>query len=594
MRGILALVAWIAGSGFAGAAPKIAVLEAIGPEGTPIAQAMGWTDAVRAAVLDAAPKDWIVLTRENLEAFLPPGVSLADCEGECEITTGRKVGAEYVVTARLSPIEAGWQITVALHATINGRFVGQGRRTVAPDDLDAGLAAAATLALQAVRAPAPSAAAGDDSIAIVPAEPMQWYGAPVLHVTSPHGATIYAIGKRQGRTPVRIPTGGATRMRIRAEAEGYRARTFEVELGPKGNTLAIELTRTAAELRLKVPLDGYAVAIDAVDAGRQRRYLVPAGRHVVEVTHPCMQPSRFEIDVTPGEVIERTVEPALTCGRLRFESPVDGAWVRWKGRHEKLPFITPPTTSEEVTVELGADGHTGVQRAVSAPLEGITVIAVELDPRWANLEVRAETWDGRPCRGPLSVDGEVVGPLPWSGRVLAGRRRLEAPCGDSTRRPASASLRLDVGARSVLLEEPERGGELLMRTDAGRTGQFLLRGWTHGRRAGRMRLGLGLAAGFLAAEEKTVPLFGLDVAAAVGVTRWLELAIGGTIGGGGEDCADPEEADCGYGYVSAQADLRLHTGRVVTELGWTATSASSRYAIDRDRHGPHISLGLEF
>jgi hypothetical protein len=79
MRAIITL--WILLSA-AWAGPKLVVLEAIGPDRTPAAQLMHWTDTVRGVVRTHAPSDLVVLTRENIEAFLPPGVDLADCEGE--------------------------------------------------------------------------------------------------------------------------------------------------------------------------------------------------------------------------------------------------------------------------------------------------------------------------------------------------------------------------------------------------------------------------------------------------------------------------------------------------------------------------------
>src|SRR5437867_1668737 len=56
------------------------------------------TDRVRAAALQAAP-GLRLMTRENVMVLLKSlGRTLEDCEGECEVETGRKLGADYVVS----------------------------------------------------------------------------------------------------------------------------------------------------------------------------------------------------------------------------------------------------------------------------------------------------------------------------------------------------------------------------------------------------------------------------------------------------------------------------------------------------------------
>lgn len=592
MRLLAALIVWAGCTGVSSAAPKIAVLEASGPADTPRAIAMGWTDAVRDAVVGAAPANWVVLTRDNIEAFLPPGVDLADCDGECEISTGRSIGAEYVVTTRLTGVEQGWRITVAVHATVNGRFVGQHRLVTPMDALEAGLARAA---IEAMRSLAPTPAASGASVVVRQGQPLKWYGAPVLKVTSPHGAIIHAFGRKQGRTPVRIPLRGARRVRLRAEAAGYRPRIFEVELGPRSNQIEVQLERVAANLHLEVPLAGVRVAVDGKGLVHRKTLLISAGHHVVEVTHPCLKTQRFVIDAAPGDEIRRTVAPEFTCGRLRFEASADNATIRWRGRMRRLPFVTQPLPAQAHTVLVTATGHRAAKQTVHVPPQGERLIRFELVPIWSRVTVRAERWDARPCKGTLAIDGKTVGELPWSGRVLAGHRRLSATCTPATRKPLRRGLNFEAGERTVVLEEPAAQAEFLVRVDGARMGQLNLRGWSAGRRPGRVRAGFGLWFGTMIGDDQVLPAFGFDVSGAVGVTRWLELGVGASVGGGPEDCAsDPDENDCSFGYTSAQAHLRGFFGATIVELGWAAVGDSSRHTKDGRNHGPHIAVGATF
>src|SRR5438093_4718108 len=59
------------------------------------------TDVVRTAVLEQGA-GLRVMTRENILVLLQSqGKRLEDCEGECEVDTGRRLGAEYVITGEV-------------------------------------------------------------------------------------------------------------------------------------------------------------------------------------------------------------------------------------------------------------------------------------------------------------------------------------------------------------------------------------------------------------------------------------------------------------------------------------------------------------
>jgi hypothetical protein len=65
----------------------------------------------------------IVMTRENTEILLnATGKTLADCLGECEVETGRKLGVDYVVSGRITRVGAVI-ITMRLFAMPDGRLL---------------------------------------------------------------------------------------------------------------------------------------------------------------------------------------------------------------------------------------------------------------------------------------------------------------------------------------------------------------------------------------------------------------------------------------------------------------------------------------
>src|SRR5438105_8541065 len=71
-----------------------------------------FSDQVRGAVLEAAPA-LRVITRENLLVLLAAsGKAIEDCEGECEVDTGRRIGADYVVSGEIYRIGASLRLTL--------------------------------------------------------------------------------------------------------------------------------------------------------------------------------------------------------------------------------------------------------------------------------------------------------------------------------------------------------------------------------------------------------------------------------------------------------------------------------------------------
>jgi len=83
-----------------------------------------FTDVVRQETLRKAPQ-LDVMTRENLLVLLQAsGKKLEECEGECEVDTGRRIGADLIVSGVIQKIGTHYKITLRLHETKEGRLLG--------------------------------------------------------------------------------------------------------------------------------------------------------------------------------------------------------------------------------------------------------------------------------------------------------------------------------------------------------------------------------------------------------------------------------------------------------------------------------------
>jgi hypothetical protein len=81
------------------------------------------SDQVRAAVKELLPSARVI-TRENMLVLLQAsGKDLADCEGECEVDTGRRIGADLVVSGELLRFGTQYKLNMKLHDTRSGELM---------------------------------------------------------------------------------------------------------------------------------------------------------------------------------------------------------------------------------------------------------------------------------------------------------------------------------------------------------------------------------------------------------------------------------------------------------------------------------------
>jgi hypothetical protein len=82
-----------------------------------------FADVVRGATLRAAPQ-MDVMTRENLLVLLQTsGRSAVQCDGQCEVDTGRRAGADAVISGEVLKVGTQYKISLKLHETREGRLL---------------------------------------------------------------------------------------------------------------------------------------------------------------------------------------------------------------------------------------------------------------------------------------------------------------------------------------------------------------------------------------------------------------------------------------------------------------------------------------
>ena len=83
------------------------------------------TDELRKQALQALPVrlGYTVMTRENIQAMLPPNTQIEDCMGDCLVQTGKNIGADYVAQARVGQFGSQLTLTVEMYETRQSRML---------------------------------------------------------------------------------------------------------------------------------------------------------------------------------------------------------------------------------------------------------------------------------------------------------------------------------------------------------------------------------------------------------------------------------------------------------------------------------------
>ena len=217
------------------AAPRLVVLELTGPKSTrsPALRYLG--ARVRGALVEQAA-GWLVMTRENLLAHLPPGVALAECEGDCVVTTARKVGADAVVSGEVVALEGDLRILLKLHATTDGALLAtasRGGKSV--KDLEAAVGdLVAPLARALAIRPAPTVGPGEQRIDFSAAKdgdyPRGYGGLRVYAALRDKVLGAPREGTWETTIPVRLTGDFALSVQMTGNTQGQQARCTRLTL----------------------------------------------------------------------------------------------------------------------------------------------------------------------------------------------------------------------------------------------------------------------------------------------------------------------------------------------------------------------------
>jgi TolB-like protein len=413
---------------------KVAILELQNPAGLSDQEAAYLTDAVRLQAQKSLPADQFqLMTRENILEYLPPGTTLAQCEGNCEVETGRKVGADFVITGDIRKFGTQLKVGLRVHDTATGEMkaaeVGSGRTV---DELEAPVKeAAAQLLDRLVGGPRVVADAKvqvsrvddpKDDGSQIKNPPRDERGFLIVEST-PKGARVFINGQEKGDTPYQAELMvGEYVVLVKPLKNLYAAASKRVTVTTTKQRVQMELAPTFGNLRVESEPPGAEILLGSEPTGRVTPFTFkekPGGRYPVTVRLNLYKPATQTVELGGGKDSVVKVQLAPDFGVLEVTSTPAGADIVLDGESTgaRTPHTFPAKRGGEYEVSVSLPPlYLPQVRRVQLADGKRTKLDVQLDANFGGLTVTSE-----PSGMPVLLDGAAVGSTPLTlPQVTAG------------------------------------------------------------------------------------------------------------------------------------------------------------------------------
>ena len=110
-------------------AAYVAVLETVSDEkakdSVSLSDRQFLTNVLREQAVKELPasQNYTIMTRENIQQMLPPGVSIEECEGSCLVETGKNIAADYICQARVGVFGGMLSLSAELYETAKNKLI---------------------------------------------------------------------------------------------------------------------------------------------------------------------------------------------------------------------------------------------------------------------------------------------------------------------------------------------------------------------------------------------------------------------------------------------------------------------------------------
>jgi hypothetical protein len=102
---------------------RVAVLNLLNQAQLKVEEIDFLTNLIRQSFAEKAGTRFLIMTQENITLLLPPDKKIEDCLQECEVETGRVLGAKYILTGAVLIFSGTYRLNLKIHDTETGSLV---------------------------------------------------------------------------------------------------------------------------------------------------------------------------------------------------------------------------------------------------------------------------------------------------------------------------------------------------------------------------------------------------------------------------------------------------------------------------------------
>ena len=265
-------------------------------------------------------QNYTIMTRENINAMLPPGKSIEDCEGSCLAETGRNIAADYVCQAHIGSFEGTLTLSAELYETAGNKLVASfnGQGASMKDLLDIIKEKSPNFFRKVKNSGGYSGVGGIGEVA--GAGEFSFAGKKkyiVEIVTTPAEAVPTIDGKAVPKclsTPCKVQVEEGSH-RFVVSKERYDDAEAVVDISENNQKVELTLEPNFGWLEVNPVLGGSAVSKGVISVMVDGKYVkktkipLDPGIHSVRVSHPCYDPAEFKVSIAKNktEIFDKTM-----------------------------------------------------------------------------------------------------------------------------------------------------------------------------------------------------------------------------------------------------------------------------------------------
>ena len=102
---------------------RIAVLKLNNDAKIPEQEVNYLSNLIRQITSSTLAHKFLVMDKENIKVLLPPGKTIADCQGQCAVDTGRRLGAAFIITGDVMNVDTQLRVIIKLHNTSDSGLI---------------------------------------------------------------------------------------------------------------------------------------------------------------------------------------------------------------------------------------------------------------------------------------------------------------------------------------------------------------------------------------------------------------------------------------------------------------------------------------